>query len=559
MGAIGGLIGTAGGASGSGFKAPGSAVITPGTNESDIGISQYNANRGLSSQQGLLNALQSQQGIQNQSSVLNQQQALANQQGNLGAVNAQGQALQQQQGLNQQFGSVGGVQNQQAALQAQQALAQQYQGIANGTGPNPAMAMLNQQTGENVANQAALMAGQRGASSNVGLLARQAAQQGAATQQQAVGQGASMQANQSLNALAGIGAAQQSVANTAGQQIGQQQAGIGAQQAAAAGITGQQQAQQAALAGQANTMAGQQIGATTQNTQALQSEQQIQQEALAAQNNANVSMQGNINASNAGLAQTNMQGQQGVVGGAANAVGTGLGALIHAEGGDVEKPKHFDNGGDSGTGAYDASGDFIPDNAQGIAGQASQINNDNSTQNIPGPSSSFGKFLKGALQGNQNKNGNPQNNFNMAGNNLGAQALQQGISSFGKPLSQAIQNWMTPTTPASAGMGAGATSFEAPAAATGAIDIMPEAAALSALAAAKGGMAKKDYTAGGNVKAESQKQKATKSGNSYANDKIPALLSEHEIVIPRSVTQGKDPINASAQFVAQVLAKRKRA
>lgn len=80
-------------------------------------------------------------------------------------------------------------------------LASQYGNIAAGQGPNPAQAMLNQSTGQNVKNQAALQAGQRGAGANVGLMARQAAQTGANVQQQAAGQGATMQANQQLSAL----------------------------------------------------------------------------------------------------------------------------------------------------------------------------------------------------------------------------------------------------------------------------------------------------------------------------------------------------------------------
>jgi hypothetical protein len=92
----------------------------------------------------------------------------------------------------------------------------QFQNIAAGQGPNPAQAMLNQATGQNVAQQGALQAGQRGAAQNVGLIARQAGQQGMQAQQQAAGQGASMQAQQQLGALGqagqtatGITAAQQ--------------------------------------------------------------------------------------------------------------------------------------------------------------------------------------------------------------------------------------------------------------------------------------------------------------------------------------------------------------
>jgi hypothetical protein len=42
---------------------------------------------------------------------------------------------------------------------------------------------------------------------------------------------------------------------------------------------------------------------------------------------------------------------------------------------------------------------------------------------------------------------------------------------------------------------------------------------------------------GGDVKATNPKQKAIKTGDSYANDKIEAVLSEGEVVIPRSIMQ----------------------
>ena len=131
-----------------------------------------------------------------------------------------------------------------AALQAQNGIGNQssvfnqLQGVASGQGPNPAQAMLNNATGANVANQAALMAGQRGASQNAGLMARQIGQQGAGIQQNAVGQGAALQAQQSLGALGQMG-------GIAGQQVGQQMQGVqGFNQAA--------QGQQQTLANQMN-------------------------------------------------------------------------------------------------------------------------------------------------------------------------------------------------------------------------------------------------------------------------------------------------------------------
>lgn len=124
------------------------------------------------------------------------------------AYTQQQSGLQQQQNFANAVGAMNGLANQNAVYG-------QLQGVANGTGPNPAQAQLAQATGANVANQAALMAGQRGSGANAGLLARQAAMQGANTQQQAANQAATLQANQSLSAINAAG-------NIANQQVGTQ-------------------------------------------------------------------------------------------------------------------------------------------------------------------------------------------------------------------------------------------------------------------------------------------------------------------------------------------------
>lgn len=100
---------------------------------------------------------------------------------------------------------------QQGLLGQQQQLGQALQNTYMGQGPNPATAMLHNATGQNVANQAALMGSQRGAGANAGLLARQASMSGAAQQQNAIGQAAALQAQQSLQAQ------QQQQANLQGQ------------------------------------------------------------------------------------------------------------------------------------------------------------------------------------------------------------------------------------------------------------------------------------------------------------------------------------------------------
>lgn len=199
---------------------------------------------------------------------------------------AQG-GLQQQQQLAQALSAQNGIQNQSNVYN-------QLQGVANGTGPNPAQAQLAQATGANVANQAALMAGQRGAGANVGLEARQAAQQGAATQQNAIGQAATLQANQSLNALNSAG-------SIAGQQVGNQ------------------------------------IGAVQEVNSAVQGEQGQLLNATAANNNANVAATSNQNSTNQAMANTNANNANSNIGGALK----GAGALIGlADGGQV--PSHLD-------------------------------------------------------------------------------------------------------------------------------------------------------------------------------------------------------------------------
>lgn len=256
MGFVSGLFS---GGSGTNFQAQGAPIQAPVTDQQANQV-YGQAQQGLNQQQAFVNALNAQNGIQNQSDVFAQQQALANQ-------------------------------LQQGAL---------------GQGPNPALAQLNQATGNNIQNQAALMAGQRGSGSNAGLIARQAGMQGGNLQQQAVGQGATMQAQQ---------------------QLAQQQA------------LGQQQAQMAALSGnQVNQLAGANQG----YNQAAQGLQSNVLGAIGNQNNARVGMQSNQNSTNAGIAQQNAQSQAGMFGQALGGAATGLG-LFKAHGGMI--PGYAQGGG----------------------------------------------------------------------------------------------------------------------------------------------------------------------------------------------------------------------
>lgn len=124
--------------------------------------------------------------------------------------------------VNQSLGnSLSGYGQSQNIQAQQQGLANQLLAQSNGQGPNPAQAALAQNTGNNIQAQAALMASQRGAGANAGLVGRQAAMQGASTQQAATGQAATLQAQQSLAAQTAL---QQQQANMASGNVAEQQA-----------------------------------------------------------------------------------------------------------------------------------------------------------------------------------------------------------------------------------------------------------------------------------------------------------------------------------------------
>lgn len=486
-GPLGGLTGTAGGIAGTGIQGPQMADIQKATGVGNVLEAQVGTGNSLQSQQALLQALQGQNGLGQQNAIGAQQQGLASQMAAANGVGNQSAAMQNQAGLNSQLASANGVGTQNSAIQGLQGTAGMYQNIAQGRGPNPAQAMLNQSTGQNVANQAALMAGQRGAGANVGLMARQAAQQGANTQQQAVGQGATMQANQQLNALQGLTGAQQAIGGLGSTQVGMQQAGIGQQGALAGQQIAQQQAQQQAMANQANAVAGQQIAGTSANTQANLSNQQQMQNALGATNNAVVSAQNNVNAANSGIANTSLQGQQKFVSGMTDKLMSGTimgggGAPAGAHGGRVIK--------------------------MALGGDPAQST---------GPTSSFGQFLTNSPAPSAAQDADP--------------SLFQGKP----PLEADKKKSSAPKLPGPAG-----DMMAGPDAAGG----IGEAAPLLMMAA-EGGLA----STGGHVDAKKPSQKAVKSGDSYSNDKVPAMLSEGEIVLPRSVTQSEDPVMAAAEFV----------
>jgi hypothetical protein len=281
--------------------------------------------------------------------------ALAQSQGALGQQNLLAQALAAQGGIGNQ-GQVFGMQNalaqqmgQSNGLGAQNAALQGYQNIANGTGPNVAQNMLNQATGQNIANQGAMMAGQRGAGANVGLMARQIGNQGANIQQQSAGQAALMQAQQQQAALG-------------------QMAGIGAQQA------GQLQNQQNMMGNTAQQQIANQLNATGQYGNAAQQQQGMLLNALQGQNALTTQAQSNANLTNQAMAAQNAKAQQGLAGGLLGMAGNALMPMASSAGNTL---------GDLGNSAWNGLGNMVSNvgaggitagtGAEAIGGAAEEI------------------------------------------------------------------------------------------------------------------------------------------------------------------------------------------
>jgi len=432
----------------------------------------------MGGQQGLLAALGGQGGLQKQGMVFNGLGTLSSDLGNANGVATQQQAKGM---ISDVYGGQGNTVG-------------QLQNIVEGVGPNPAQAMLRQQTGQNVANQAALMAGQRGAGANIGLMARQNAQLGGNLQQQAVGQGATLQANQSLNALGQIGGQQAAMGNTANA-LG----GLGTTQ------VGNQLSTLGQAGAQANTMAGQQIGQTNQNATTALANQGQNLGAAGNFTQAQVGNQASVNAANAPQSVQGMKSKSDILGGVLNGLGAGtIAGLGKAQGGYIS----LADGG--GVGGFDMTAPQAPQGlgpvtAPPVTSSPTQgyLAGNTSTTDYLTPNPTSGMSDWGSFISNLQKPGNPNDS-----------ELKQGSTQMGKL----------------AGAGA-ASAFMA-----------------------GGGLSSQ----GGNVRASSPSQKAEVKGNSYANDKVPAMLSEGEIVIPRSVLQGKDPARGAADFVAKVLAKRGR-
>jgi hypothetical protein len=446
------------------FHSADAHILNPAT--ADQATEQYgNMNTGLQQQQSFLQALQAQNGLQNQSDVYNQ-----------------------------------------------------MQGIANGTGPNPAQMMLNNATGQNVANQAALMASQRGAGANVGLMARQAANQGAGIQQNAAGQAALMQAQQQQAALNQMG-------------------------------------------GMATNMANQQANATNAYTNAAQGAYGNVNNAIQGQNNANVSFTNGVNSANVQADTERTKGRNNLIGNVMGGIGAAFGL---AEGGQV--PHLAEGGGiiDTIKAAFadppkpastpKPAPTPDPEKAKAFMKGFGYADGGGVTPLIPsqgatsGPQSNVGQYFQQAQ------------NYGSAGQP--ADAMSQGSFDFGKGVGGAVKGMFS-------GSGGSEASGLMAGGAGDAMESMPMLAAQGGKVPAMVSPGEKylDRKDVSQVKKGANPMEVGKTipgkpvvggaKNSYANDIVPAKLEEGGIVLPRSVTQAKDPAKAAAEFVRQILDEKK--
>lgn len=440
------------------------------------------------------------------------------------AYNQAQSGIGQQQALANQAG-VGGTQG----MNTQQALAYQLSQQAAGKGPNPAQAALNQSTGQNIRQQAALMAGQRGAGSNAGLMATQAAQQGANTQQQAVGQSATLQAQQQLAA---------------------------------------QKAQQDLAATQVN-QAGQAISGY--NT-AAQNEQNILQGANTAYNNANVSMTSNQNNVNSQVSEGNQAASNNLMGGAFNALGGSLSSMF-AEGGAVQSnlgggnyTAVAGNGGASigsstpvqqgnpfASSGGDKKDDGGDDEESGDELEAGATEESGGSADLAGSLGGAMLAAHGGMIPHYDEGGDVQTN--LGSDNYTAVGDDSGSSSVGS--SAPVQQGNPFAQQKSGGGGGGMASM------------LP----MLAMLAAKGGRVPENMPkhlhgmasiyhpmsggvgtklkSGGQVPGTPQVKH-----DDYKNDTVPAMLSPGEIVIDLDTLKRKDDLGKKARFVAQHLAKK---
>lgn len=312
----------------------------------------------------------------------------------------------------------------------------------------------------------------------------------------------------------------QNISNLAQQQAGAISSVQGISPALAARMISQQKsgAMQNAAGQGATTQAQQQLGAMGQMGGIAQ-----QQASIAS------GLQQNVNNVNAGLANQMGERGQSAAGGGASGAGSAMGTMMGARGGMV---RHMAGGGPIGQTADSGS---------------------------VGPISQFSQFL---AQGNPSPTPSPVSVDTNVPSVLQApkQSYPKGTAKSGAASPGANEGASAGSSSmyTSGGYGNNVMNMNAGPSATSqsyGSDLMNRDSGMSGYA--MGGVSG-DYRSGGHVKAAAPSQKAVASGNSYANDKVPAMLSEGEIVLPRSVTKSKNPPAAAMRFVQAVMAKKSK-
>lgn len=396
----------------------------------------------------------------------------------------------------------------------QNAFAQALQTQMQGGGPNLAGAQLASATGQNVANQAALMASQRGTGSNAGLIARQAAQQGAATQQNTAGQAAQLRAQQQL-------AAQGALGNVYGQ-------------------VGQEQGQNLATTQQALSAQNQNILGTNQI-------------------NANIGMANTQNklAAISGIGQGLSGSSSSSGGGGGGGGGGGLDALAAmADGGEV---KRFDDGGsvdsDINNSMFQDSSPNTNIPTQSNMGMVASNRDFGNTDVSPVSETAASKS-----QPNSKSSQPPKNMFAQGPNqyavkedsgtaNIDSQNIQNPTFSTQLPDHlQAVANIYHPQMSGSQSLAKGGSVKKVDALVSPGEKILKP----KDITAVKHG--KNPMSVGGKVPG---KPVVPGDKNDYANDTVPAKLTVGSIVLPRSVTQSKNPGKDADAFVMAIINKKK--
>lgn len=417
------------------------------------------------------------------------------------------------------------------ALANQNFLADQLKQQSLGQGPNPALQQFQNMLGQNVASQNALMAGQRGAGANAGLIARQAAMQGGNLTQQGAGQSALMQAQQQLSA-------QQALQQLSASQVGQQAQGIGLY------------------------------------NQAAQSQQQMLLNALAEANKQKVAMQSNINTVGGNLAAQQGHDANSTLGNLATAAGTvasklDWGKLLGGRDSEYAEPggdrysndyrggmvKNFDSGGivdnsmsnDSGFGPRSFVGRFL--SGQAGSNLASSTGNPSSEMNLDNPADDYGDNIYGPKRVS---NGEIAANvaLNGAAGVGGINDIVEAESGFG-------------STPITVSGGPNDVSGGPPIVinlpvTSGPTDPGSDPNRNVPGLPGRGGFFNHGGAINGEKYAKKMKPvpgKASVKGDSLKNDKVKAMLSPGEIILPRSVTTHQNAPEMAKRFVEAIMAK----